>query len=207
MSLSFANALLLGGLVGIAVPILIHLYDRRCARPMRFAAIEFVLRSQPHLHRLARPKDWILMALRAAAIAALALAAARPSWVQGAATAAEAAPQRALVIVDDSPAAAAIVGGDPVWDTELDRAEAITSRAGAADAVTVARLSEVGSEDALDLDQASVLDARRRVRALRGEVPVNRALDGFGALAHALRLARAGGEGATRVHVVSRFAA
>lgn len=206
MSVSFANLALLAGLVGVAVPIVIHLRDRRRARRVRFAAIEFVLRSHQRLNRFARPRDLVLLALRVAAVAALALAAARPSLVREAAAEADAAPGTTIVVVDDSPSAGALEGGRSVWDREIDRAGDVLGRLAATDAVAVVRLSEASGLDLLGLDRASLPDARRRLRALADEGPDVVAVDGRRALARVVDLARAESRTATEIAVVSRFA-
>jgi len=67
-----------------AVPILIHLLMRRRYRHVRWAALDFVLAALRKRKRRMQYREMILMALRALALAALGLAAARPSIMAGA---------------------------------------------------------------------------------------------------------------------------
>src|SRR5260370_21848275 len=77
--LAFAHPAYLWGLLAVALPILVHLFNQRRPRPLAFGAIEFVLRSQRQRARRLRLRQIILLALRCLLIAAVALALARPS--------------------------------------------------------------------------------------------------------------------------------
>ena len=66
------------------VPILIHLLMRRRYRHVRWAALEFVLAALRKRRRRMQYREMILMLLRALALSALGLAAARPSMIAGA---------------------------------------------------------------------------------------------------------------------------
>lgn len=71
---------LLAWLTGLAaVPIIIHLLTRRRFRTVSWAAMEFVLATVRRSQRRLQFRDLVLMLLRAAALALLALAAARPA--------------------------------------------------------------------------------------------------------------------------------
>jgi hypothetical protein len=67
------------GVVGIAVPILIHLFSRHHSKPIEWAAMELLRKAMAVRARRVRMEDWILMVLRALAIGLIALAFARPS--------------------------------------------------------------------------------------------------------------------------------
>jgi hypothetical protein len=79
MSMVWLGAALLGGLLFVVVPPLIHLISKRRARPVRFAAMEFVLRSQKRTARSLRLREFLLMLLRILVVALIALAVARPA--------------------------------------------------------------------------------------------------------------------------------
>ncbi len=69
--MGFGNPLILAGLLGLAVPIIIHLLARRTSRPVDFSSVMFL---QPILVRVARRhrlKELLVLFLRCAAIAAL----------------------------------------------------------------------------------------------------------------------------------------
>ena len=81
--MNFLNPLFLFGLSAAALPVLIHLFTRRKPREVRFPSLEFLAEvNQSEIRRL-RIKQWLLLALRTLAVAALALAMARPSLQGG----------------------------------------------------------------------------------------------------------------------------
>jgi len=76
--ISFLNPWLLFGLGAVAIPIIIHLINRRRAFLYPFAAIEFLLRSQRRIAARFHLKQILLLLVRCAAVAALCGALARP---------------------------------------------------------------------------------------------------------------------------------
>src|SRR6184192_3630323 len=99
----FAHPAYLWGLFAIALPILVHLFNRRRPRPLAFGAIEFVLRSQQRRVRRLRLRQILLLALRCLLIAGVALALARPSLEpRGAQAAVSRGPQATALVVDAS---------------------------------------------------------------------------------------------------------
>ena len=76
--MSFLNPLLLFGLAAVAVPIIIHLLNRRKFRKIDWAAMKFVKLSIDQNQRRMKLEDLILLLLRCALLALLALALARP---------------------------------------------------------------------------------------------------------------------------------
>ena len=101
--MSFLQPWMLFGLVGAAVPIIIHLIHKRRPRRQPFAAIEFVLRSVQRVQRRWRLKRFLLLAARVLLLAALAIAAARP-LLGGHATviARRSGPERLAIVIDAS---------------------------------------------------------------------------------------------------------
>jgi len=76
---NFLNPLFLFGLAAAAIPIIIHLFTRRRPRELHFPSLEFLSEvNQSEIRRL-RIKQWLLLLLRTLAIAAIALAMARPA--------------------------------------------------------------------------------------------------------------------------------
>ena len=75
----FLNAILLWGAALGAVPVIIHLLNKRRFRPVRWAAMEFLLQAIRQNSRRLQIRDLILMLVRTAAIVFLALALARPT--------------------------------------------------------------------------------------------------------------------------------
>lgn len=119
-SLSFLNPLLLIGLPAAGIPVLIHLINRRRARTMDFAAIEFVLRTQKRLASSWRLRQILLLLTRIGAAALLVLAFARPCLTSF-------APRRGAVnlavIVDNSYSMGYRHGGATCFDRAVAAAE------------------------------------------------------------------------------------
>lgn len=77
--MSFLNPLFLLGLLAAAIPVIIHLFTRRRPREQQFPSLEFLTEvNQSEIRRL-QLKQWLLLLLRTLAVAALALAMARPA--------------------------------------------------------------------------------------------------------------------------------
>ncbi|HYG78605.1 MAG TPA: VWA domain-containing protein [Planctomycetota bacterium] len=75
----FLNSLLIYGTALGAVPIIIHLLNKRRFRPVTWAAMEFLMNAIQKNARRLQLRDIILMLIRAAAIMSLAMALARPA--------------------------------------------------------------------------------------------------------------------------------
>jgi len=77
--MSFLNPILLAGLATVAIPIIIHLLNRRRFRKVAWAAMRFLQISVEQNQRRMRIEDLILLILRCLLLALLALALARPA--------------------------------------------------------------------------------------------------------------------------------
>ncbi len=93
----------LWGVLAAAIPLLIHLISRRRAKVIDFPAIDFVLRSNKQIARRLKLRQWMLMALRMALLAAVPLAFAKPFTTS---TAAEltvgSTPGSVVIVIDPS---------------------------------------------------------------------------------------------------------
>ncbi|HVV48736.1 MAG TPA: VWA domain-containing protein, partial [Polyangia bacterium] len=97
-----APALLLG-LLAAALPAIIHRIGRRRARPVRFAAMELILRSEREVSARRRLRDALLLLARTGLAMALPLAFARPfAEVRSDLPAVTGRSQSAVVVLDDS---------------------------------------------------------------------------------------------------------
>lgn len=77
--MTFLNAGLLGaGLAAISIPILIHLLMRQRRRPVRWAAMRFLMEAYRKQRRRLRIQQWLLLATRCLIVALVALALGRP---------------------------------------------------------------------------------------------------------------------------------
>ena len=76
--MNFLNQALLWGIAAISVPIIIHFLNRRRFRRVPWAAMRFLKVSVEQNQRRMKLEDWILLFLRCALVALLALLMARP---------------------------------------------------------------------------------------------------------------------------------
>ena len=99
----FVNPLLLAGTALVALPIVLHLMMRRKPRWVEFPALRFVRRRHDTNRRQLRLRHLLLLLLRAAIIALVAMALARPSLrVAGGVLGGQRAPVAAAVVIDTS---------------------------------------------------------------------------------------------------------
>ena len=75
--MSFLTPLLLAGLPLAALPILIHLVNQRRFQTMQWAAMQFLLEAGRMSRGFARIRQWLILLMRAGAIAALVFAISR----------------------------------------------------------------------------------------------------------------------------------
>ena len=76
--MSFLNLGLLGGLAAIAIPIIIHLLNRRTAKVMDWGAMLFLLESVESRKKRIQLEEALLLAARCLLVGLVALAVARP---------------------------------------------------------------------------------------------------------------------------------
>jgi len=197
----FLNAMLWPLAVLVVLPLIIHLFAR--ARPplLDFSSIEFIQRAIRFTQRVRKPKDWLLLILRTAAVAAMILLFLRPvMFSHGGGGLFE---RRNVVVILD---ASASMGWSDGSQTRF--------------AVACAEASEIlaglSSRDAADVILAGVVPRAvfpaigGNIGYLQGEIRRARltaeALDPEAALRLALRLLN-GQEGLKEICVVSDFQA
>ncbi|HEY8062452.1 MAG TPA: BatA domain-containing protein, partial [Gemmatimonadales bacterium] len=78
MPVVFLVPAILGGMLALGVPLLLHLRRRERERPMRFPSLMFLQRVTISTARRRRITDWPLLMLRALIVALAVLAFARP---------------------------------------------------------------------------------------------------------------------------------
>lgn len=132
--MSFLNPLMLLGLLGAAVPIIIHLIHKRRPRSQYFGAIELVLMSVEKVQRRWRLKRFLLLASRVALLAALALAAAGPLWGRRAELSTRTGgPERLAIVIDASLSMRAVYEGSSSFARALTAARNLVDEMGPAD--------------------------------------------------------------------------
>lgn len=103
MSLNFSSPFFLFGLLGISIPILIHLLTRRQQKYVRFSAVYLLFQSQKRSIKKSNPNRLLLLFLRCLGIALFSLALANPFFSLGNSEAfRNNAPASHVFIVDDS---------------------------------------------------------------------------------------------------------
>jgi hypothetical protein len=102
--MTFLTPLFLLGLGAVAIPVLIHLIQRERKRVIEFPSLMFVRRIPYQSVRRRRIRHWLLLALRAAAVALIVAAFARPFATGGAAAAVATGGAREVVILLDQSA-------------------------------------------------------------------------------------------------------
>src|SRR4051812_11813350 len=74
----FLNITMLAGIAGALVPLVLHLLSRSRYRTVDWGAMMFLQGAEAHVMQSARIKQWLILLLRMALIAALAMALAQP---------------------------------------------------------------------------------------------------------------------------------
>lgn len=99
--ITFANAAMLAATAAVALPLAVHLLNRRQPRTVVFPTVRFLRAAAASQSRVHRLRHLILLALRCAFIALLALAFARPVWFRSADAAAAADRDTVAILVLD----------------------------------------------------------------------------------------------------------
>ena len=124
--MNFLTPLYLLGALAILAPIVFHLIRQTPKGEIPFSSIMFLLPSPPKVTQRSRIDHWLLLLLRASALAVLALAFARPFWRAVAQIdLGDSEHRRTLILVDTS---ASMKRGD-LWAEAKKRAEAAIAAA------------------------------------------------------------------------------
>ena len=122
----FVHPALAFGALLAAVPLVIHLLNRQRHRPLQWAAMRFVLAAYRRTRRRAQIENLILLLLRMAAVALLALAVARPFTDSSSPLAPLTESRRDLVLIVDASASTGYRESvRSVFEAELERAREI----------------------------------------------------------------------------------
>src|SRR6478735_4217432 len=127
--MSFLAPLFFVGLGAIAIPIFVHLIQRERKRVVEFPSLMFVQKIPYQSVQRRRIRHWFLLLMRAAAIALIVMAFARPFFPQGAAaTLAAAGGSREVVVLLDQSAS---MGYGDHWQRARDFARQAIDTLGA----------------------------------------------------------------------------
>jgi hypothetical protein len=176
--MSFLAPALLLGLVAAVAPWIIHRIGRRRARPVRFAAMELLLRAEREVSARRRLRDVALLVARTGLAVALPLAFARPfAEVRSDLPAVTSRSQSAVVVLDDSASMRRRApGADTLFDAARARARAVVEHLSPDSDVAIVLASESSSPPLAELSS----DRARVLAALAGVATTARRAD-FGA--------------------------
>jgi hypothetical protein len=124
LSPSFA----LAGLLLAAIPILIHILNRRRYRSVNWAAMELLLRAMQQNRRRVRFENWLLLVMRCLVLILLGTALARPMGCDSTTAAAFGGRTGLHVIVIDNSFSMSYQAGRPGGRTHLDQAKLIAAK-------------------------------------------------------------------------------
>lgn len=197
--MGFLAPLMLVGVIGLLVPIAIHLIGRQRARVVKFAALDFLLATKRRTARSFRLRERILLAVRAIACAAIAIALAKP-YTSCARKGPQVTrgPQAAVLVIDDSFAAGYLVGGTPWLRGASEEARRILTQLGPEAEVAIVRTSE-GADHPSELTRDH-LRLRDQLIALE---PTARPADTTRALSRAAQLLAASSHTRKTVFLIS----
>jgi hypothetical protein len=168
--MTFLNGALLTGLLALAIPLIIHLFHKSRFKTVKWGAmhlLEAVIRQN---QRRIRIEQWILLAIRCAIPALLALMMARPLW-KGASRLLGDAKTSTVILLDNSYSMEASRAGTSNWALARDEAVRIVSEIKNGSEAAVITMSEGGT----GLLDAPTYDTGRLIQAL------NKADAGYGA--------------------------
>jgi hypothetical protein len=131
------------GLAAISLPIIIHLLIRRRVKPVRWAAMKFLMQAYKQRRRRLILEQLLLLAARCLLVALIALAIARLMLGSGVGAGVAARPTSLVLMIDDSLTS----GADGALERLKDRALALLSELdpGAGDTVALVTLSAPAS--------------------------------------------------------------
>lgn len=200
--MGFLSPFMLVGLVGLAVPIAIHLIGRSRARVVKFAALEFLLATRRRTARRLRLRERVLLLVRAIACAAVALALAKPfTSCERKGPQVTRGPQAAVLVIDDSFAAGYRLDGTPWLARATTEARRILTQLGPEAEVAIVRAAE-GADQPSELTRDH-LRLRDQLLAL---APSSRPADTSRALDRAAQLLAASSHARKTVFLISLLA-
>jgi len=142
--MAFLTPFFLLGLATIAIPVLVHLIQREKKHVVEFPSLMFVRRIPYQSVRRRRIRHWALLLMRAAAIALIVAAFARPFLRQGAAAAAASGGAREIVILLDQSAS---MGYGDHWTRAQDAARGLVRGLGTDDRATLVLFNKNAEEN------------------------------------------------------------
>ncbi|MBI4231371.1 MAG: BatA domain-containing protein [Planctomycetes bacterium] len=173
--MTFASPALLWLGAMAAVPVILHLLNRRRYRRIDWAAMEFLLRAFQKTRRRVRLEELILLLLRITAMLLFAFALARPAVSQGLASALGADRLHRIVCIDASYSMAALEGARSRFDLAKEAASSLIEEIEGRGDVTLLKYADdvvpLASGAAGDISVREALDALRRPDCAVSDLP------------------------------------
>src|SRR5579863_8389997 len=158
MPVAFLAPAFLAGLAALVVPVLIHLIQRERKEVVAFPSLMFLRRIPYQSVERRRIHNWLLLALRAAAIACLVAAFSRPFLKEGVAAAAARSGAREVVILLD---VSASMGYGDHWAHAVDAAHKVVATLGAEDRCTLVLFARNAEENVRATSDRTARDSHR----------------------------------------------
>jgi hypothetical protein len=169
--MSFLNPFLLAGATAVAVPILIHLLNRRKFQRVVWGAMRFIKASVDQNQRRMQIEDLILLALRCLILALLALALSRPAMKSSSTDLFGQTKVTAVLLIDNSLSMGASDGAETRFDKARKAAEQALDALPAGSSTAILLASDIAQglipEPTFDLNLArkTIREARLSDRA------------------------------------------
>jgi hypothetical protein len=127
------------GLLGISIPVLIHLLHRQQTKPVQWGAMQFLRTSPLRMKQRKKVEHWLLMAVRMLAIAVLAFLLARPRLPRGLMShrSLSDAPIDVAVVIDHSLSTGRLADGKSVFTRAVDVTNKLLDQLAANDTLSV----------------------------------------------------------------------
>jgi hypothetical protein len=160
----FLNPIMLAGLFAIAVPVAIHLLNRRKTQRVVWAAMRFLQASVRRNQRRMRVQDWLLLLMRCGLMALLALIVARPALHAAASYGRTGV--TAVIVLDNSYSMSQSDGAVTNFDRARKSAEQVLDSLGAGGSAAVLLASDTVEElipqptTDLDLARQTIREAK-----------------------------------------------
>lgn len=162
-------AIFAAGAAAAAVPIVIHLLNRRRVRPLRWAAMTWLLAALKKHQKRLKMENWLILALRVAALLLLGLGLSRVVLSDSALVALSRPKRSVILLLDTSYSTAARDGARSVSDRIREEADRVLSGLGAEDTLCVLVSNDVRGDRAGTRPQVLVPRAVGRDGASRAK--------------------------------------
>lgn len=134
---TFVNPFMLWGLLAAAIPVLIHLLNRRRYQRQRWAAMEWLLKAAKENQRRFQLENLLLLLLRTLAVIFLALALSRPFLSAAPLDLTGSTQAHLFLVIDNSASMSARSGTRTALEDAVQSANGLLAELGGADPVTV----------------------------------------------------------------------